>query len=156
MRDPRPPVATSSAKVWIVSADATRARIFLATHTDGGLSEIEDLLCPAGRVADHDLDADRAGHVSTMSESGGHALSRREDSLRHQLSDFARSICHRLLQARTHGDVERIYLVAGPRLLGLLREHLDDATRKLVVGEIEKDISHERPEAIREYLPAVL
>jgi len=157
MKDTRQTAAARPPRIWVVAADAARARIFRAAG-DKRLVEMEGLLNPvAGRAAERALRSDRQGHASNATHGGGHSLQRNAESgLQHETAEFARRLAHRLASSRRHGEVDRIYLMAEPRLLGAVRACLDRATRRLVAGEIDKDLTRQRPTAIRERLPARL
>ena len=58
----------------------------------------------------------------------------------HEAILFAREISDRLELARARGEFDELTLVAAPAFLGLLRENLNAATRKLVVRTIDKNL----------------
>jgi protein required for attachment to host cells len=43
--------------------------------------------------------------------------------------------------------------MAGPRMLGLIREALPDAARPLLAAEISKDLVHVDADTLRAYVP---
>jgi protein required for attachment to host cells len=50
-------------------------------------------------------------------------------------------------------DYERLYLIAAPHFLGLLRKDLDKAVQARIVKEIDKDLTKHTLEDIRAHLP---
>ncbi len=58
---------------------------------------------------------------------------------------FARKLSEVLEQGRTSNQFDRLWLVAEPSFLGLLRANLSDVTAKCVVGSETKDL-HQVPE----------
>lgn len=46
------------ATTWIVAADDSRARVLQVTDQERHLTEIQDLVNPAGRAQDRDLETD--------------------------------------------------------------------------------------------------
>ncbi len=69
---------------------------------------------------------------------------------------FAREIAEILVERYNSGECDRIYLIVKPPFSGHLRECLHPSLDKIVETEIHKDLTHLRPEEIREYLPPVL
>ncbi len=141
---------------WIVAADAGRARIFRESPADGRLEEFVDLVNPDARLQDHDAMSDRRGHVVQGVAGVGHAFEPRQTHGEHIAESFAKDLCLRLGTAQRSGKVARIYLIADPRFLGLLRKNLDSATHELVVQELAADFSRRPASDIRGLLPAVL
>lgn len=141
-------------RVWVVTADAARARIFRAAQR--GLVEVEDLQNPVAGRAERTLRTDRQGHASNATRGGGHSLQRNATGPQHETLEFARRLARRLSSGRRHGELDRIYLIAEPQLLGALRGCLDRSTRRLVAGTIDKDLTRQPPRAIRQRLPARL
>ena len=64
--------------------------------------------------------------------------------------------CEDLESARTAGEFNKLYVVAAPTFLGLLRKHQSSALRQLVAGEVDKNLSTKDPAAIRKQLPDYL
>jgi len=143
-------------RIWVVAADAARARIFRARHANGGLTEIEDLLNPDARDAGRALRADRLGHAANAARGGGHSLQRNADEPHQIAIDFGCRLARRLNAARKRGEFDRVYLVAEPHLLGVVRGALDRPTRRLLAAAIGKDVSRRSAAIVRQRLPARL
>jgi len=138
-------------KTWIVVADASRARFF-ETIDDDTLRELEDLVNPAGRQQDRDLRTDNQGRYYGRGEQmQGHTAAPHTDPVTHELQLFAQRICRHLEHGRTEHRYERLCIIAAPKVLGLIRQHLDKTTRRLVTEELDKDISNLDERAVQEY-----
>lgn len=148
---PRPAPAT-----WIVAADAGRARIFRAGHEEAELTELADLLNAEARLQDHDALSDRRGAVTQGAAGIGHALEPRQSRHEHVAAAFAEALARRLNAATAAGEVARLYLIAGPAFLGLLRQRLDRAALAAVVREHACDLTRRPASDIRKVLPARL
>ena len=136
-------------ETWVVVADAGRARIFGLDRDTGTLAEREDFAHHEARLNERRLVSDRQGQLTNSSgrhHAVGGEVSPRDEEDRH----FAEDIAGRLNHARAAGSLERIMLVAPPRFLGLLREKLDDGTRKRVDVELALDLTALPAEEIRE------
>lgn len=150
------PGKTAAHAVWILAADAGRARLFEAEARNGGLTEIADLLNPEARLRDLDVVSDRTGHLNRGSDGFGNALEPRQWHIDHAAEMFAKGLCRRLSQGRRSGEVGRIYIIAGPAFLGLLRKNLDRPTQRIVAKTQPKELTRRPPTVIREALPSIL
>lgn len=153
---PKPHEHEAAHAIYIVAADAGRARVFTAHAENGKLEEIADFLNPASRMQDHDALSDRRGRVTQGAAHIGHAFEPRQSQPEHAAEAFAKELCEFLGKARAAGDVDRIYLVADPAFLGLLRKNLDAPTARHVVKEVGSDVTRMPPAEIRKTLPHLL
>lgn len=139
--------------IWVVCADARRARIFTAQAADAPLQELEDLVHPEARLPDMGLSSDKPGRGIDRGGPGRHGFESRSDPREEEQRKFALALARKLQAGRTEGRFERLYVIAGPRFLGMLRKHLDRPTLDSVAGEIRKEITGLRTEEIRGHLP---
>ncbi|MBL6750084.1 MAG: host attachment protein [Nevskia sp.] len=153
---PKPHTTHPRHATFVVAADAGRARIFTVSPDDGALAELADLLNPAVRLQDHDSVSDRRGHVVQGAAGVGHAFEPRQSHEEHAAETFAKQVCDYLGKAHKSEDLARIYLLAEPAFLGLLRKNLDHATRGCVAQEIASDLTRRPAADIRAALPKVL
>ena len=151
-----PRAADTTADIWVLVADAGRARILKGVHMDGKLEEVEDLLNPGVRLQEHDAVSDRRGSVTQGAAGIGHAFEPRHSQAEISADEFAKKLCKRFEAVREAGKTGRIYLIADPSFLGLLRQHLSSAVRALVVEEIASDLTRRPMADIRQILPARL
>lgn len=139
-------------QTWILVADAARARLFCVDRPRGPLEELADFANPAERLPEHELGADDPGRVRGP---GGtqHAYGRDEGLRMQEERRFAQDLAKHLRAAREQGRFRRLYLVAAPQMLGILREVLDEHTSALVVASFDKDLVRHAVEDIRGHLP---
>jgi protein required for attachment to host cells len=125
------------ATTWIIAADSSRAR-FLQVADRERLVEIESLLNPDGRLQDRELTTDANPRLH-----GPGGLSAREEpsAVEHTVEMFSKRIGDYLEKARTDHRYDRLYLVAPPKFLGVLRKKLGKEVGKLVLEEVPKDLS---------------
>jgi protein required for attachment to host cells len=141
---------------WVVVADSTGARIFGAESASSGLSEVETLAHPEGRMHDRDITTDLPGRSFDSKGNARHVMEPPTDP-KHELAiEFARTIARHLDAGRVKRDYEQLVIVAAPAFLGLLREQLNNHCRKLVAFELNKSLVHQTPEEIRSHLPKLL
>ncbi|HKE96908.1 MAG TPA: host attachment protein [Povalibacter sp.] len=104
-------------------------------------------------LKDQDLETDRAGRGSNTVGRGGHGMDGERSTRRHLLELFAHHVATQIDEARKRNEFEKLVIVAGPRMLGLIREGLSVPCRALVVAEVDKDLSHLDMQAIRDAVP---
>ena len=140
---------------WIVVADSYRARIFTADKPSGPLTETETLTNPAARQHEGDIDSDRAGHVMS-SNTGGHDLSQKTEAKQEEAIRFAAEVSKHLETGRNGKAFDKLYIIAAPAFLGLLRKQISNPLKTLVSDEIAKDLTTQTPDRIRAQLPEYL
>jgi len=138
-------------KTWVVVADRSRARIFSVATPRGPLNELEDLVHPEARAHERDLTSDRPGRSSDQ-----HVLGTPHSARDQQAHEFAREIAERLEHGRVGAQFERLVVVAAPDLLGMLRKTMNSHVTKMVVREMDKNVTQQSAADIRKRLPKYL
>lgn len=137
---------------WILVADSARARLFSVDRPRGPLTEHADYVNPADRLRDQDLQSDAPGRG--IGRGGGRFAMGGENSAKDQeATRFAKELAAVLQKGRTAREFVRLYLMAAPNFLGILREAMDPSTAACVVGSYAKDVVREKAEGIRKHLP---
>ena len=142
-------------KVWIVTANRSQARVFRAENTHK-LVEIKTLYHQEGREHAQDLNSDRKGRTNSHF---GHTVDTMQAKTPVETKEaviFATEIANMLDEGYKAGSFERLYLIANPPFVSILRDCLKTPIAKLIQSEIHKDLTHSRSEEVREYLPPVL
>ncbi len=145
--------------VWIVVADAARARILRcegrACH---GIADVEALSHSESRAQNQDLVSDRPGRGwASASGDGRHAFEEPTDPAHQERNRFARMVAERLKSAHHEGTFKHLVIVASPSFLGALREFMGRQVAQCVRAEVAKNVVKvEDPEALRSYLPDFL
>lgn len=103
-------------------------------------------------LKDQDLETDRAGRGSN---AGGmrHGMDGERSTRRHLVESFARNVAMQIDEGRKRNEFEKLVIIAGPRMLGLIRDGLPVPCRALVVAEVDKDLAHHDLQAIRSAVP---
>jgi protein required for attachment to host cells len=135
--------------IWVVVADSSRARIFSAEKPDSILKEVQTLAHPEARMHEGDMVSDRSGRGRGIGHDMGHESAAREE----ENIQFAARVCETLEAARTKGQFIRVYIVAEPRFLGMLRKNCSNALQNLVESEIAKNLAAHGLDDIRSHLP---
>jgi len=142
--------------ILVVVADASRARFFSAANKTASLSETNDLINTASRLRDQQLIADSHGSGVDSVGHGKHTMGHETDAHQHQASQFSRDLTNEIERLKSAGTLGRIYIIAPPAFLGLMRADLSPASAELVAGTINKDLVNHSAVDIRHHLPQLL
>lgn len=139
--------------IWVVTADAGRVRTFSAEQSNGQLVELEDLLNPEMRLREGGATSAPKGRVMQGPGRVGQTFEPHHTQSQHSADSFAKTVCEKMEAARQEGKVAKIYLIAEPSFLGLIRRHIHPSTEPLIVRELPRDLSRQPAADIRKALP---
>jgi len=139
---------------WIVVADRSRCSLY-RRQRGLALERVRELAHPEGRMAAHEIDADRQGR-SVDAVHGPHGFSKRDDAHQHEAKVFAKEIADVLVQGRNARAYDALVLVAEPHFLGLLEGELDTPTRALVRESVHKHLTGASVPEIAKAVPVLL
>lgn len=126
---------------WILVGDRSRVRIF-EEGPSRAVQEIADFVNPAGRASHRELTTGAAGRVrSTGLGTRAHSESPGTTADTHEAERFSREIADHLERARNDHRYSRLWIVAAPKFLAMLRKSLSREVEKLVEEEIDKDLA---------------
>ena len=140
---------------WVVVADTSRARIFSAEKPTGSLVEIQTLAHPEARLHQGDLVSDRPGRDKS-SGARSHDMGHETDAKEEEALRFASYVCETLECGRTNGRFNKLYVIAAPAFLGILRKHQSSSLQKLITNEVSKNLASHDVADIRRCLPDFL
>ncbi len=139
--------------ICVVVADSSRARILLADSGHSPLTDDRDYVHPESRLKEQDLVTDGTGSGFDSGGHGKHSMGHERSAHKEQAKTFARELCDEIDKLRRNSDLRKIYLVASPKFLGLLRSSMSKQCAELLVGEVNKDLVNHSIEEIRTHLP---
>jgi protein required for attachment to host cells len=138
--------------LWIVTANAGRARIFAQGDGSAALEEINDMTNTKARLRTVDTESDQIGqHAASKSRHGVGAPTQPsgyepdQTPADHTAEVFARDVASFLLQAHNAGRFRALTLSASPEFLGILRKQLDAQVAAAVTTQIDKDFTQFGP-----------
>jgi protein required for attachment to host cells len=137
---------------WIVVADKHRCRIFQQTSRNGSLEELADLVAPATRLKNQDINTDRHGHAFDSGGQGRHAMGSSVEPVEQEAIRFAKEVAAKLEAGRQQNSFTRLYVVAEPRFLGYLRQNYSRPLKDTIEAEIDKDWTTQTADEIRDRL----
>jgi protein required for attachment to host cells len=125
---------------WILVAHRSGARIFENKGPNKGLSLLQDIPHPEGRLKNRDIGADKPGRSFDSHGQARHALGTEQEPTAHLAEQFAKQLGATLDDGRNHQRYTKLVLVAEPRFLGNLRAALSAPTAALVTASLGKDL----------------
>ncbi len=142
--------------ICVVVADSSKARILLAPSGYDPLIEDRYFVHPESRLREQDLVTDGTGSEIDSGGYGKHTMGHENAVHQKHAGIFAYELCGEIDKLRRNSDLHKIYLVASPKFLGLLRSSMSKQCTELLVGEINKDLVNHSIEDIRSHLPKLL
>lgn len=142
--------------ICVVVADSSKARMLLADNGRSSLVDHKDFVHPESRLREQDLVSDGGGSESDSGGYGKHSMGHEHAAHLKQAEIFANELCEEIEKLRRSIDLRRIYLVASPKFLGLLRTGMSKQCAELLAGELNKDLVTHSIEDIRSRLPKLL
>ena len=142
--------------ICIVVANSSMAKFMLTEDSRSPLVEQEEYVHPQSRMREQDLVSDGSGSGSDSGGPGMHSMGHEQAARKREAETFARDIGDAIEKLRRKTDLRKIYLVAPPKFLGLLRSSVSKQCQELLRGEINKDLVKHSATDIRSHLPKKL
>jgi len=142
--------------IWIVVADEAKARILSTDKSSEPLVAIDELVSPKASMAEQDLVSDKPGRSFDSSGQGRHAMGKKTDPKEQAAIRFAKDLAAMLEKNRQTKAYAKLIIIAAPHFLGLLRKELSKDVAEHVTLEVDKDLTMQDPQKIREHLPQYL
>ena len=141
--------------VWIIVANAARARFFSVAplNANAPLIGLEDRVHPSSRLHGGDLETDSPSSVFDSQGQGRHAVEPPTDIKEQQAEAFALELSNYLEEMRNANRYGKLYIIASPHFLGLLRGHFSNGVTQLIADTVDKDLTQHAVEDIRTHLP---
>lgn len=142
--------------IWVLVANAGRARLFSSTSRNGKLVEQAAWIDGEARLKTRDMLSDKAGRAHDISGQSWHAITPRVDPKSEEATRFARMVCDKLAEVMRTSPCDRLHIAAAPAFLGRLRECMGSPMRRKISSEIPKDLTALDCVHLREHLPDFL
>jgi protein required for attachment to host cells len=136
---------------WLVVADAGGARWF-EVEPNGVIDRTPHTTLEADPAPSREIASDRPGRTFDSAGQGRHAKEEPTDPHRYEKQRFAHTLAERLEAAVDRNRVERLVIVAPPRLLGDLRAAMSGSLRRAVASEVDKDLAMMPPHELQRCL----
>ncbi|MGE5624524.1 MAG: host attachment protein [Bacillota bacterium] len=139
--------------ILVLVGDRGRARLFELDHDEPQMAELEDLVNPGFRLHERELSGDRQGRVFNRIRRSRATLGEAHVHKRLGAERFARTVAGRVLSRCRAGAYARVFLVAEPEFMGLLRPQLEAGRLKAPLSRISKNLTRHPAAEIRGHLP---
>lgn len=140
---------------WILVANSSFAKIYRAEKNQI-LIEVGTLEHPESRLHNQDLISTEKGRSFSSMGTMRSAMEFQTPAKVTEFHHFAKQISDYLDAARENNKFGKLYLAASPEFLGILRQTLSHLTGELIAAEVNRDLTHSKPEEVRSHLPVVL
>ena len=131
----------STSSVWVLVADAARARVYHYAPADNSIVEIDHMARTNELPASGDILADRPGRTFESANATRHAMEPTSDPHRELKRQFANVIADALAHDQQAGAFGQLMIFAPPSFLGDLRNAMPDKLRQAVRAEVDKDLT---------------
>ncbi len=133
---------------WIVVTDQVQARIW-SRHPHGADRQepptlLESIEHPEGHLREQDLVSDEPGRMTARGRGHTQAMKQRGSAKTTEAHRFAAAIGAHLAAAWEQSLFDEVAVVAAPRWLGILREHLTPEVARRLVATIPHSLMHDR------------
>lgn len=128
--------------ILILVADQARARLYGTETIHAVPVEIEGFFNAAGRRQEQELVTDAPGRASGPAGLAPHVMGSERDARQHSLEVYAKNIVTELETLLQSSPRTSLYLMSGPRFLGILRDKMTPAVEKHIAGELHKDLTN--------------
>lgn len=134
-------------KTLVVLANDGQARILENEAPGKGL--IENTNLAAALVADPEAERrDRRGRSNAAPGMARHAFDPPRSVAEHDEIAFAKAVVDAVETRFVRGGFDRLVLVAAPKTLGTLRDHLPKGLNDALVADVPKDFLKKKPDEV--------
>ena len=139
-------------RTWIVVANARQARFIEHRGAGHGLHAVPGMVLKADAPTEY---SDKPGMGHSIAGPGVNAVDQPNPQDQADLA-FAQRIDSELSEALGAAKFDRLLIVAGPYMLGLLRKALRPTLTGVVMTEVDKDLTGLRLEQLEKHLESVM
>ncbi len=141
---------------WVLVADGARARLFINQGAGTGLNPALGQEFIGTNLPRRDIVSDRPGRTFDSAGEGRHAMEPPTDPKRHEKRVFAHELAQILDDGRKANAFDRLVIVAPPDALGDLRAAFGDELKRMIGGELNKDLTKVPTRELPDHLGSLL
>lgn len=140
-------VDNNNLKTWVVVANRCQATIYQVVKFPT-VKEIKTFEHPESRLHDRDLRSSKPGRTFQRGGTTRHAYQTEIGPKQTEVIKFATELSKFLIAEENQKAYNRLYIIAEPLFLGILRQHINHGVQKTIVSEIAKDLTNAPVETI--------
>ena len=139
------------ARIWYVIADGGRAR-FVARDEQGAYRTVQSFVAAEMHKRSHELGLDRPARVKESANSARHAVEPRRDLHEAAKEAFLALVAEEIEAAHGRDQFDRLVLIAPHGVLTELKHELSRPMAKIVVKDVQKDLTKVPDHELTEHL----
>jgi protein required for attachment to host cells len=128
------------ARIWYIVADGGRAR-FVERDETGAYRTVLSFVAADMHKRTSDLGLDRPARVKESANSARHAVEPRRDLHEAAKEDFIALVAEEIEAEHGRDQFDRLVLIAPPGVLTELKQRLSKPMAKIVVNDLQKDLT---------------
>jgi protein required for attachment to host cells len=130
----------TSPKYWVLVADGGTAHFIELRRKPAEFHEVQKLVSESQNLPSRELMSDASGRAFHAQGPSGHSKLPRSDA--HELAKevFSKKLVERLGQAANLRAFEHLAIIADPKTLGRLRQHMSKSLSARVTDELNLDL----------------
>lgn len=128
------------ARIWYIIADGGRAR-FVERDETGAYRTVLSFVAAEMHKRSRDLGLDRPARVKESANSARHAVEPRRDLHEAAKEDFIAIVAEEIEAEHGRDQFDRLVLIAPPGVLTELKQKLSKPIAKIVVNDLQKDLT---------------
>lgn len=141
---------------WVLIADGAQARVLENTGPGSGFKQVEGLDWSQEPLQAQEIVSDRPGSKGGGGSQGRGGMEPRTDPVEHRETEFVKSVAAELDRKQQSGAYHRLVIAAAPIALGDLRKAISPAVKKLVIAELNKDLTNLPTAQLDKHLDGIL
>jgi protein required for attachment to host cells len=139
------------ARIWYIIADGGRAR-FVERDEQGAYRTVVSFVAAELHDRSSDLGRDRPARVKESANAARHAVEPRRDLHEAAKEDFVKLVAEQIEAEHARDQFDSLVLIAPPRVLTELKEKLSKPMAKIVVKDLQKDLTKVPDHDLTEHL----
>jgi len=124
-------------QTWLVVADSSACKIYAYHNKPKKITLVKEIQHPENSLKDIDIAVDKHGSYRCNAGSGNFTAS---DPKQNHIEAFSREIAHFLNLDRKKHHFEHLILISPPHMGGLINQHFNKHTKKLLDMNINKSL----------------
>ena len=139
------------ARIWYIIADGGRAR-FVERDEQGTYRTVVSFVAADMHKRSSDLGQDRPSRAQESGSPTRHAIQPRRDLHAAAKEDFVKLVAEEIEAEHGRDQFDRLVLIAPPRVLIELKQKLSKPMAKIVVKDLQKDLTKVPDHDLTEHL----
>lgn len=140
-------------RTLILVADGGHGKFYLNEGVHKGVTLVEEYDNKLNYT--RELGVDKPGRTFESADGARHAMAPRVDFHDQEKKTFAHFLSDKLNHKVSSKEIDRIIIVAPPKILPELRNHLNNEAKQILVGELNKDLTKVKSQDLPQHLNGI-